>query len=88
EETKKKSKQDSPNTSPGSPPSPPPPPPPSGASGASGQPEPPILPKLLLHHLRPHLLIKEVSQQAPWPQVPQRQLLQLNTLLGQRLTPG
>ncbi|GJW51800.1 hypothetical protein Tco_0093151 [Tanacetum coccineum] len=37
EETKKKSKQDSPNTSPGSPPSPPPPPPPpSGASGASG----------------------------------------------------
>ncbi|GJZ56446.1 hypothetical protein Tco_0611639 [Tanacetum coccineum] len=37
EETKKKSKQDSPKTSPGSPPSPPPPPPPpSGASGASG----------------------------------------------------
>ncbi|GJW86860.1 hypothetical protein Tco_0162200 [Tanacetum coccineum] len=37
EETKKKSKQDSPNTLPGSPPSPPPPPPPpSGASGASG----------------------------------------------------
>ncbi|GKC75469.1 hypothetical protein Tco_1126243, partial [Tanacetum coccineum] len=36
EETKKKSKQDSPNTLPGSPPSPPPPPPPlSGASGAS-----------------------------------------------------
>ncbi|GJU93115.1 hypothetical protein Tco_1317871 [Tanacetum coccineum] len=37
EETKKKSKQDSPKTPPGSPPSPPPPPPPpSGASGASG----------------------------------------------------
>ncbi|GJU53183.1 hypothetical protein Tco_1226897 [Tanacetum coccineum] len=37
EETKKKSKQDSPKPSPGSPPSPPPPPPPpSGASGASG----------------------------------------------------
>ncbi|GJV14217.1 hypothetical protein Tco_1359540 [Tanacetum coccineum] len=37
EETKKKSKQDSPKTSPGSPPSPPPPPPTSsGASGASG----------------------------------------------------
>ncbi|GJS92100.1 monodehydroascorbate reductase [Tanacetum coccineum] len=37
EETKKKSKQDSPKTLPGSPPSPPPPPPPpSGASGASG----------------------------------------------------
>ncbi|GJW64200.1 hypothetical protein Tco_0116084 [Tanacetum coccineum] len=37
EETKKKSKQDSPKSSPGSPPSPPPPPPPpSGASGASG----------------------------------------------------
>ncbi|GJW89854.1 retrovirus-related pol polyprotein from transposon TNT 1-94, partial [Tanacetum coccineum] len=37
EETKKKNKQDSPNTLPGSPPSPPPPPPPpSGASGASG----------------------------------------------------
>ncbi|GKB21775.1 hypothetical protein Tco_0855698 [Tanacetum coccineum] len=37
EETKKKSKQDSPNTLPGSPPSPPPPPlPSSGASGASG----------------------------------------------------
>ncbi|GJV15753.1 hypothetical protein Tco_1361076 [Tanacetum coccineum] len=36
EETKKKSKQDSPNTLPGSPPSPPPPPPPpSGASRAS-----------------------------------------------------
>ncbi|GJR98467.1 hypothetical protein Tco_0270641 [Tanacetum coccineum] len=36
EETKKKSKQDSPKTLPGSPPSsPPPPPPPSGASGAS-----------------------------------------------------
>ncbi|GKA78818.1 hypothetical protein Tco_0785355 [Tanacetum coccineum] len=37
EETKKKSKQDSPKPPPGSPPSPPPPPPPpSGASGASG----------------------------------------------------
>ncbi|GJX28918.1 hypothetical protein Tco_0236997 [Tanacetum coccineum] len=37
EETKKKSKQESPNTLPGSPPSPPPPPlPASGASGASG----------------------------------------------------
>ncbi|GJZ30293.1 hypothetical protein Tco_0575340, partial [Tanacetum coccineum] len=37
EETKKKSKQDSPKTPPGTPPSPPPPPlPPSGASGASG----------------------------------------------------
>ncbi|GJT94563.1 hypothetical protein Tco_1090081 [Tanacetum coccineum] len=37
EETKKKSKQDSPKTLPGSPPLPPPPPPPSsGASGASG----------------------------------------------------
>ncbi|GJX10676.1 hypothetical protein Tco_0200535 [Tanacetum coccineum] len=37
EETKKKSKQDSPNTLSGSPPSPPPPPPPSsGASGAFG----------------------------------------------------
>ncbi|GJR55833.1 hypothetical protein Tco_1406354 [Tanacetum coccineum] len=37
DETKKKSKQDSPKTPPGSPPSPPPPPlPPSGASGASG----------------------------------------------------
>ncbi|GKA60479.1 hypothetical protein Tco_0759886, partial [Tanacetum coccineum] len=37
EETKKKSKQDSPKTPLGSPPSPPPPPPPpSGASGASG----------------------------------------------------
>ncbi|GJS26324.1 hypothetical protein Tco_0486944 [Tanacetum coccineum] len=37
EETKKKSKQDSPKTLPGSPPSsPPPPPPPSGASRASG----------------------------------------------------
>ncbi|GKD13817.1 hypothetical protein Tco_1198224, partial [Tanacetum coccineum] len=37
EETKKKSKQDSPKTSPGSPPLPPPPPlPPSGVSGASG----------------------------------------------------
>ncbi|GKB14878.1 hypothetical protein Tco_0848801 [Tanacetum coccineum] len=37
EETKKKSKQDSPNTPLGSLPSPlPPPPPPSGASGASG----------------------------------------------------
>ncbi|GJU69576.1 hypothetical protein Tco_1255835 [Tanacetum coccineum] len=37
EETKKKSKQDSPKTPPGSPPSPPPPPPPpSSASGASG----------------------------------------------------
>ncbi|GKB20253.1 hypothetical protein Tco_0854176 [Tanacetum coccineum] len=37
EETKKKSKQDSPKTPPGSPPlPPPPPPPPSGASGASG----------------------------------------------------
>ncbi|GKC78876.1 hypothetical protein Tco_1129650 [Tanacetum coccineum] len=37
EETKKKSKQDSPKPLPGSPPSPPPPPPPpSGASGASG----------------------------------------------------
>ncbi|GKC84691.1 hypothetical protein Tco_1140408 [Tanacetum coccineum] len=37
EETKKKSKQDSPKTLPGSPPSPPPPPPPpSGALGASG----------------------------------------------------
>ncbi|GKB96323.1 hypothetical protein Tco_0982460 [Tanacetum coccineum] len=37
EETKKKSKQDSPKTLPGSPPSsPPPPPPPSGASGATG----------------------------------------------------
>ncbi|GJY04095.1 hypothetical protein Tco_0370035 [Tanacetum coccineum] len=37
EETKKKSKQDSPNTLPGSPPLPPPPPlPSSGASGASG----------------------------------------------------
>ncbi|GJU29811.1 retrovirus-related pol polyprotein from transposon TNT 1-94 [Tanacetum coccineum] len=35
ERTKKKSKRDSPKTSPGSPPSPPPPPPPSGASGAS-----------------------------------------------------
>ncbi|GKF32526.1 hypothetical protein Tco_0102324, partial [Tanacetum coccineum] len=37
EDTKNKSKQDSPKTPPGSPPSPPPPPlPPSGASGASG----------------------------------------------------
>ncbi|GJW56996.1 hypothetical protein Tco_0103727 [Tanacetum coccineum] len=35
ERTKKKSKHDSPKTSPGSPPLPPPPPPPSGASGAS-----------------------------------------------------
>ncbi|GKD32068.1 hypothetical protein Tco_1242846 [Tanacetum coccineum] len=63
EKTKNKSKQDSPNTPPGSPPSPPPPPPPpSGALGFLAQPEPPILLNPLLHHLRPHLLIREVSQ--------------------------
>ncbi|GJV21057.1 hypothetical protein Tco_1370077 [Tanacetum coccineum] len=33
----------------------------------------------------PHPFIRETSQQAPRPQVPQRQLLQLNTLLGQRM---
>ncbi|GKD51068.1 hypothetical protein Tco_1280044, partial [Tanacetum coccineum] len=60
EETKKKSKQDSPKTPPGSPPSPPPPPPPlpSGASGASGTtrasdsaqaPPPPPLPSSSTH---------------------------------------
>ncbi|GKA77524.1 hypothetical protein Tco_0783985, partial [Tanacetum coccineum] len=67
EETKKKGKQDSPKPPPGSPPSPPPPPPPpSGASGASGM----ILSKLLLHHLRPHPLIRKISQLALQPQIP------------------
>ncbi|GJX64010.1 hypothetical protein Tco_0298353 [Tanacetum coccineum] len=87
EETKKKSKQDSPNTPPGSPPSPPPPPPPpSGASGASGTTEasdsaqapPPPPPSSSTHH--------GGQSTSTRPQVPQRQLLQLNTLLGQRLT--